>query len=72
MLFMVPKCGKERKNEAKVQRTHRNIGMDVVLFSIPTDETTAQLIHRGVQDPEPFVALGKYLLQRFDFQLQGV
>lgn len=50
----------------------RNIGMDVVLFSVAADETAAQLIHRGAQDPEPLVALGEYLLQRFDFQFQGV
>lgn len=46
--------------------------MDVVLFSIAADESTAQLIHRSAQDPEPLVALGEYLLQRFDFQFQGV
>lgn len=50
----------------------RNVGMDVVLLSVPTDESTAQLIDRGVQDAESLVVLGENLLQCFDFQLQGV
>lgn len=50
----------------------RNIGMDVVLLSVAADESTAQLIHRGIQDPESLVILGEYLLQRFNLYLQGV
>lgn len=30
-----------KKNEAKVQRTHRNVGMDVVLLAVATDEAAA-------------------------------
>lgn len=50
----------------------RNIGMDVVLLAVAADESTAQLIDRGVQDTESLVVLGENLLQCFDFQLQGV
>lgn len=46
--------------------------MDVVLLAVATDEAAAQLVHRGVQDPEPLVRLGEDLLQRFDLQLQRV
>lgn len=46
--------------------------MDVVLLAVATDEAAAQLIHRGVQDPEALVRLGEDLLQRFDLQLQCV
>lgn len=50
----------------------RNVGMDVVLLAVATDEAAAQLVHRGVQDPEALVRLGEDLLQRFDLQLQCV